>query len=664
MLERGETERGGFFERVLSRAKNALERATMVVPKNISVSHECVGGENGEAGEVGKFPELTGANHAWWVGKIPKKKSERRDCIYSREFIEASLEVLFENLGKGERAQICMAPCFSRYFNGADDSRTGFSNDEAKAFIRKVVEKRFPNSRDDLDVFCVEKMPLHEDLFSELERAFDSEKGVVDVEQVFEAEDEDLNKGEFDISQRPTSFNIAMFLYKISKENEALFQFFRHAVPGQMRPDFDAEPSSRDYYALVEISVRLAEILNGRYIHGGADRQRKYDGFIGDIVDRANPKKGKFFKNKTIFSGLEPLIELFKGKKFETLHFDTKKNPYKVKADRGIARTRIAIAGVLAAAAVIVPKFGFDAAAEYRKKANVRGNSVVMLKFLDDAVDGKCLDYDQCKWGMRGGTALKNIINEALLQVSVRYGLSDDQIFEIQSVFFAFMLANRDSLGGLGDDNSKLIALVDKFMHDPMAMAKLWDIGVKCDEFYSKLKPYEAELARMAKGGKAQRQAKGTKSSLLQCGEVNERVRAVYCQCVELEDLGVFSASKISPERYQVSVCKGGQKGDVLVAKLEYGVYGDFVEDGRSLWERVRSWYYISRMDRGVEYSSSLVEEKVAKAYVDTRRKAMLAVIPDRFKDFIYKACDPQNYSDPRFFDTKVPRLLPSLHPA
>lgn len=115
MLERGETERGGFFERVLSRAKNALERATMVVPKNISVSHECVGGENGEAGEVGKFPELTGANHAWWVGKIPKKKSERRDCIYSREFIEASLEVLFENLGKGERAQICMAPCFSRY---------------------------------------------------------------------------------------------------------------------------------------------------------------------------------------------------------------------------------------------------------------------------------------------------------------------------------------------------------------------------------------------------------------------------------------------------------------------------------------------------------------------------------------------------------------------
>ncbi|MDD3861900.1 MAG: hypothetical protein PHP74_03380 [Candidatus Gracilibacteria bacterium] len=148
-----ETEEIGFFEKAISAAKSTLERATCVVPKEIPVSREIVGAE--QSNHEKEPLSLTSENHAWFIGKIPKKKSTRKNSIYSDEFFEASLKFLFENIAEGERAQIIMAPCLSKYFNGEEDRSMGLSESDAKDFIMKIVDKKFRKRKSDLEICSV-----------------------------------------------------------------------------------------------------------------------------------------------------------------------------------------------------------------------------------------------------------------------------------------------------------------------------------------------------------------------------------------------------------------------------------------------------------------------------------------------------------------------------
>jgi|GEM_PF-2591312 len=629
----------GVLGRALGWLRENAEMAVMSVPKNVSVSHDAFGCVDSADG---KLPELTCDNHAWWIGKIPKTKKERSDGIYSLEFIQASLEVLFKNLGEGEVAQIVMAPSFSRYFNGREDRERGLSNEDAKALILEVVVKKFPQFKDRLNVVCVEEMDLHKDLFDELGMSIDPYTGVCDVEMAFEIDGETYEKYEFDISKSPTSLNIARFLYRVSKENKDLFQVLRHAVPGKIRSDFDENPSAKDYYALTEIAIRLAEILNGRSIHGGADRQGKYDDFIEDIIVAANPKEGKSARKKTMLVGLEPLIELFKGKRFETLHLDTGKNPHKMKVDRKVARTRLALAGVLSAVAIVLPKIGIDVASEVRRRDNVSHGREMIMKMVDQALKGRCLTHDDCKFGVSSENSFKWILNECLYQISIRYSIPHDQVLEIENSLLGFVLSHQDFLARIGSDNSSLIEFVDTFMNDPVTRVKLVEVGVKDPKVYGQLSDYDADFVEMAKGIKQKRSVSGENGRLENCQQYGP-ASSINCKCTDVKPLGVFSPSSMySNERYNLSVCKG-RNGDVLLAEQDYS-FGDFVPGvGSTFSERLQSWYFETfKIPKRIS-STKLVEDQVAKGYLDTMRKAEMAKIPDRIKVSLSELCNLPN---------------------
>lgn len=634
-------EQQGVLGRALGWLKGNADRAMMPVPKNVAVSHDVFGAE-GEEVENGKLPELTDQNHAWWIGKIPKDKKERNDSIYSREFIEASLEVLFKNLGEGAVAQMVMAPSFSMYFNGTEDRERGLSDKDAKALIMEVVVKKFPQFRDRLNVVCVEDMSLHQDLFQELNLSFDEEQGVCDIENVFGlADSEDLGKGEFNISIRPTSLNIAIFLHNVSKKNHDLFQVLRHAVPGKIRPDSDEEPSAKDYYALTEIAVRLAEILDGRSVHGGADRQGKYDDFIEDIMVAANPKEGKPARKKTMLIGLELLIELFKGKRFETLHLDTGKNPYKMKVERRVARTRLAIAGALSAVAIVLPKIGVDVVSEVRRRDNLSQGRAMVMKMVEQVLKGKCLTMDQCKFGGSPENSFKFIINECLYQISIRYSIPREQVLEIENSLLVFVLSHQDYLSRIGDDNSSLIEFVDKFMNDPLTKVRLAEMGINEPRVYEQLAPYNAEFMQMADGIKQKRSVKGEGNKLENCVAYGP-ASSGSCECTNVKPLGVFSPSEMySSDKYNLSVCEGrGGNGNVLVAQENYD-FPEFVDGTQSTFsERVKRWYFETFEFPQRPFSTKLVEDRVAKGYMDTIRKAEMTKIPDRIKDSLVQLCD------------------------
>ncbi|MCK9186386.1 hypothetical protein M0P48_03030 [Candidatus Gracilibacteria bacterium] len=639
----------------------------MPVPKDVTVSHKISGDVKADCvPEKSAQPlKLSGKNHAWWIGKIPKRKGERRDCIYSPEFIQASLEVLFGNLEEGEIAQIVMAPCFSKYFNGVEDRELGLSDEEAKAFIMKIVNEKFPSSLARIEIHCVEEMPLHKELFQRVESAFDKKEGVCDIERAFGKKN--------DAFKNPTSLDIARLLYRASRDNFELFQFFRNAAPGKLRPDYDAKPCPSDYYALAEVSVRLAEILNGRTIHGGADRQGKYDDFIKQIVEMANAGDEKPKRKKNFLFGLEPLIELFKGKRFETVHLDTGKNPYKMKVERTRAKTRLALGGALSAAAIVLPIAGGYAVSEMMKQHNVEQGREMMMDRLSEVLEGMCLTYDDCKFGVqRPESSFKNILNESLYQVSIRYSVPHDKVLELENLLLSFILSHQEFLSGMGDDNSRLIEFVDLFMNDSATQGRLAEMGINDLQVYGNLAHYKSELLKISKGGKQKREVSFGEREKIACASVpwNPDPK-VGCLCDDVDSLGVFSPSELgSFYRYEVAVCTG-VGGDVLVAKPDNS-FGNFIthESDSDPHDTFRDLYYRTFYSWPDDpFSTKLVGDEFAKKYVDTLRKAEMVKIPQRMKDSLSQICNENivsNFGNFDFsklvFSTKGMELVKGIH--
>lgn len=639
-----ETEEMGLFERAVSAVKSTLERATCVVPKEIPVFREIVGAE--QSNHAKEPLSLTRENHAWFIGKIPKKKSTRKNSIYSDEFFEASLKFLFENIAEGERAQIIMAPCLSKYFNGEEDRSMGLSESDAKDFIMKIVDKKFRKRKSDLEICSVEDLPLHKNLFDSLESAF--EGGVLDPEKAFSGSDfwenssraaqpEDESQPDNSEKTPPTSLDISNILYQASKENVQLFQFFRHAVPGKTRHEYDDPPSPSDYYALAEVSIRLAEILNGKYIHGGADRQVKYDELISWIVSSANPEKGKPCKKRAILEGLEPLVEFFKGKKFEILHLDTAKNPCKLTRERTRARINILLTGLLSLAAVAGPIYGGNAISKWKKAENARQAEELMMGMVDKSLEGKCLTHEDCKWGLNPEGSFRNIMEECLTQISIRYGLSFEQVGELKSSFLVFVLKNEKRLTSIGDNSDRIVAFGDMFMRDPLTLMKLTEVGIKIPESYEHLSPYEDQIVEIANGVKQKAQISGTKRELTTCNP--QSMLPAPCACKNFEDLGVFVGAGRGPYwgASQIGICetKGGDK-IFIAGPVDSSPAISYREE--TLREIISSLHYELFYKKDPVLSTEQMEEE-AKLYVEMRKKEAMAKIPEEIQTSLREIC-------------------------
>jgi len=287
---------------------------------------------------------LTSENHGFYIGKFIANShfekalnvfgvNTKNERIYSVNFLLASLAYLKHSIGTGEKITIFIGRKLSELLNGETDVQNAYSNEQQRDLMYKLAQDpsiRLDNEQ--LDVRFFEEEYLHKAVFQNLENAKDEETGIVDIDKVFA-------NANLSFSDSPDSFQIATVFYNAVKESEYLASIFENTMPGKLADDPEL-PESSKYYGMFEVAIRLTEILNGRNIHGGADRQNKYDKIIESII------KGKDRRLLSI-DALKPLLEIMKGFKFETIHVSTDNNYFRLKEISYRAQTRMLIYFVL-----------------------------------------------------------------------------------------------------------------------------------------------------------------------------------------------------------------------------------------------------------------------------------------------------------------------------
>ncbi|MFA6992579.1 MAG: hypothetical protein WC269_04875, partial [Candidatus Gracilibacteria bacterium] len=288
-----------------------------------------------------KNPVFDGVAEVLGIEGDPKKKG-----IYSPEFIAGMLDYAFSRMAYGSDKKINVFVCsiFGELFNGPSEiAERTMTFEEQKALILDIAKKRFGEYQAGcVNVVNIEDVEAHKPLLGLLKGTFDEEKGVSSPDVL-------AVEGDVKLNENASSLEIAQYLYKAVKENQVLQEVFKNLMPEglQERTWGDKDDDDEEFvitpricYGLTEISIRLWEILNGRFIHGGVDRQGKYDEVIEKIV---RGKNGGYKK----IPELQELFKLFEGKRFDTIHVDTERNPYKFRAERTIARIRLGIFAVL-----------------------------------------------------------------------------------------------------------------------------------------------------------------------------------------------------------------------------------------------------------------------------------------------------------------------------
>ncbi len=304
----------------------------------------------GKKGQKDKNPslhKLESFNHGFYMGKIlPLGRMEKfqeltgfgepRERIYSEAFIEGALAYLFEHLKPTHVAQFIIGRSLSELFNGSEDLEGALTLEEQKELIYKIAKKKFGKTHKNLRVQEMEELPLHRKLFEAARAAIDPQTHRVDLDKAFGS------AGDISLTEDATSLDLARFFYRACLQDEEVYEAFLKTVPKELMSDQEKEALDRSKvdtrmgYGIAEVAIRLAEIRDFRFIHGGVGRQAKYDSIIQTVIEGHQGKwKGR--------SAVQPLFKhLEDDDYFQTLHLDTESNPFHLEKIRSVARTRLA----------------------------------------------------------------------------------------------------------------------------------------------------------------------------------------------------------------------------------------------------------------------------------------------------------------------------------
>jgi hypothetical protein len=422
---------------------------------------------------------LTSDNHAFYIGKFfPKSRKQRvaellgwstRDVtkttgnqtedtddsfqnhIYSEELIESSLSYLLEHLQPDSQAVVVVGQCLSEMINGPEDIAGALSADEEIELIKKIAKKKIPARHEQLQILKLDQTPLHQDLFSSLKAHLEPETGKCNVVEALFGNVPVWEKG------IPSSLQIAAILLQAAEESDDLAKRLRQTVPGRLRSTQDDEQvKSAQNYGMTEIAIRLAEILNGRNIHLGAERQAVYD---DTIVELLKGQYGRFAKVKA----LRQLMELLESKSyFETVHIDNKVNPSALGKIRSHARSRLAIVG-LTLTGTLATVYGIG---EHKGRLHQQD----IQSAVDGSIQEKLEDttfYWDYKWPMDkkfNVLMFHRITDGVLIQMLDRYNLPPETMNEARPLVESFLLEPGRFNCHLNEEVPLRIRMADQFV--------------------------------------------------------------------------------------------------------------------------------------------------------------------------------------------------------
>lgn len=401
--------------------------------------------EHEQQGGTAEF-KLTSDNHAFYVGKlIPNTTSEKirrllgwgavPERIYNTDFLTGALEYLFANLQKGQKARVGVCPSLSELLNGPEDVEHALTAEREMTLIRQIAKKKFGKSEDSLEVVTLEQQPQHKDLFKALRDSVDSETGRANIEKAL-ADNED----EQSVKVATDSLQIAKRLFRAAKDSEELTDVLRKTMPAKLKENAEESPATQ-YYSLIEVAIRLSDMLNGTHIQGGSERQAIYNGIIIQLI------KGEEGRYKDI-EELKPLFEMLKGLRFETLHLNNAKNYHHLKKVQRTARSRLLIYATLFAA-LVSGSVGIGMFVERRRarEAEERIYEEIVrqrLRHQKFVVDGKFKIPNKYN-----PEVLRDIVENASQQLKKRYKLTDGIIAELQPHLISYFLRNGEYISNI-----------------------------------------------------------------------------------------------------------------------------------------------------------------------------------------------------------------------
>lgn len=426
-----------------------------------------------------KPSSLNEHNHGWYTGKLAQSAVGWRnwlrrvfgfeDKIYDQPFYQGSIDYLDEVTVKGMRPMIRVCPTVSEIVNGPEDVEGHFSGQDQVEWIKGLAHRKFGLSEEDIQVENIEDLPEHSGLFNLL-------RGLIPVmgsshstfEKVFGCiEDLKIEKvrGEY------YSYEIAAVLYQTMLESDdgqenQLLQAFRSLVPEKLKKKAAEDPNSiYHYYGLLEIAIRITDLLNGRFIQGGADRQERYDDVITNLMIG---EKGRF---KGI-EGLQSLFDLLKDcPRFEAMYLHTEKNHYKKSFNRIVKWAR----GILATIGVVGLSYGgvligqsIERSSLQRREKKIEQLTKRALKGV--AIQGPHLPHLSDNDPPKNLITFHSIKRSILVQLERRYNINEDLLGTLRPMVHDFLLNMINREHYLNNEAASHIDFADLFVDQNRAL--------------------------------------------------------------------------------------------------------------------------------------------------------------------------------------------------
>ena len=198
-----------------------------------------------------------------WVG------NEGEETIYGKEYTQWLIAYGLKHIKENEELHITIVGKLRELLN--TDREESINNFQQKENIKKIVHRDFPQYDKKIKVNYLEND--HKELFGILEQWW--------VQQLKDMPLPELSK------ENINSLDIAIYLVHAVHKDRKLFQSFYKTMPKQRQEENKTLWSNdSDYYAVMEIAIRIAEYLQGKVHQVWPKRQIMFDQILHQIIEK------------------------------------------------------------------------------------------------------------------------------------------------------------------------------------------------------------------------------------------------------------------------------------------------------------------------------------------------------------------------------------------
>jgi len=228
-----------------------------------------------------KIPDILVYSESWKkLNNIPKINSKKFKLyiwqifnnslgLYDEDFIIWSIKSYLWKLEEWEKLIIESSSIVSWLVNNIREKDWALSPQDQIKYLNEIIEKYFPDQKDKIQIKRIED--TNGELLSEIAKNW--------LDSLQSDEEPKLDKN-------PSSLSLAKILYKATSKNNDFFVKIASTKwkKRQKWEKFD-KANLENYYAIIEIAIRLKDYINGVTIQWWESRQREYDEIIFNILN-------------------------------------------------------------------------------------------------------------------------------------------------------------------------------------------------------------------------------------------------------------------------------------------------------------------------------------------------------------------------------------------